>query len=164
MDLPHTGREGSKFWKFKKESLLEIIICQTGAKNKSLKKLPPSLPMPVGGFCANRKAAIRKFGTRLATRTKRVAAKSIAAIPAESIPFIGVAVLIADTGYELYAACETVRGLDQLYADLGMVDEATGDVIHSVCDPELPDAGEAWGGIVENMDSGGRVWWRVCSR
>jgi hypothetical protein len=35
-----------------------------------------------------RKAAARKFGTRLASRIKRVAAKSIAAIPAESIPFI----------------------------------------------------------------------------
>jgi hypothetical protein len=44
---------------------------------------------------------------------------SIAAIPAESIPFIGVAVLIADTGYELYAACETVRELDRLYSELG---------------------------------------------
>jgi hypothetical protein len=55
-----------------------------------------------------RKAATRNFGTRLASRTKRVAAKSIAAIPAESIPFIGVAVLIADTEYELYAACEVV--------------------------------------------------------
>ena len=42
-----------------------------------------------------------KFGARLASRTKRVAAKSIAAIPAEAVPFIGVAVLIADTGYEL---------------------------------------------------------------
>jgi hypothetical protein len=74
----------------------------------------------VGGFCTIRKAATRKFGNRLATRTKRVAAKSIAAIPAESIPVIGVAVLIADTGYELYAACETVKDLDQLYSDLGM--------------------------------------------
>ena len=36
---------------------------------------------------------------------------SIATIPAESIPFIGVVVLIADSGYELYAACETVRAL-----------------------------------------------------
>jgi hypothetical protein len=99
-----------------------------------------------------RKAAARKFGTRLTARTKRVAAKSIAAIPAESIPFIGVAVLIADTGYELYAACETVRDLDQLYADLGMADEVPGDAVHGVCDPELPDAGEVWGGVVENMD------------
>jgi hypothetical protein len=91
----------------------------------------------------------------ISTRTKRVAAKSIAAIPAESIPFIGVAVLIADTGYELYAACETVRDLDQLYSDLGMVDETTEDVLRSVCDLELPDAGKVWGGVVENTDQ----WW-----
>ena len=96
-----------------------------------------------------RKAATRRFGTRLASRTRRVAAKSIAAIPAESIPFIGVAVLIADTGYELYAACETVKDLDQLYSELGMADETPDDVMHSVCDPELPDAGEVWDGVVE---------------
>jgi hypothetical protein len=71
----------------------------------------------------------------LASRTKRVAAKSIAAIPAESIPFIGVAVIIADTGYELYAAFETVRDLDELYVDLGMADEVREDARHSVCDP-----------------------------
>jgi hypothetical protein len=65
---------------------------------------------------------------------------SIAAIPAESIPFIGVAVLITDTGYELYMDCETVRDLDRLYADLGMADESEDDAMHSVCDPELPEA------------------------
>jgi hypothetical protein len=91
----------------------------------------------------------RQFSiSRLTTRTKRVTAKSIAAIPAESIPFIGVAVLIADTGYELYAACETARDLDQLYAYLGMADVLPDDSMHSVCDPELPDAGEVWGGVV----------------
>jgi hypothetical protein len=41
-----------------------------------------------------------------------IAAKSIAAISTESIPFIGVAVQIADIGYELYVACETVSGLE----------------------------------------------------
>jgi hypothetical protein len=50
MDLPNTGREGSKFWKFKKESFMEITTYQSGEKNKSLQKLPPSLPVPVGGF------------------------------------------------------------------------------------------------------------------
>jgi hypothetical protein len=102
-----------------------------------------------------RKAATRKFGTRHASRTKRVAAKSIAAIPAESIPFIGVAVLIADTGYELYAACENIRDLDQLYSDMGLAGEVPDDVMHSACDPELPDPGDVWGGVVENMDQ----WW-----
>jgi len=75
-------------------------------------------------------------------RTKRVAAKSIAAITAESIPFLGVAVLIADTGYELYAACETVREWGLLYGELGIEDEAPLDAMHSVCDPELPEAGK----------------------
>jgi hypothetical protein len=101
---------------------------------------------------SKRKAATKKFGKRLATRTKRVTARSIAAIPAESIPFIGVAVLIADTGYELYAACETVRDLDQLYTELGMADEAPEDVMHSVCDPELPGAGRVWDGVVAKSD------------
>jgi len=101
------------------------------------------------------KAATRKFGTRLASRTRRVAAKSIAAIPAESIPFIGVAVLIADTGYELYAACESIRDLDQLYADLGMEDEVPDNSMQSVCNPGLPDAGDVWSGAVANMDQ----WW-----
>ena len=52
-----------------------------------------------------------------------------------------MAVLIADAGYELYAACETVSDLDQLYKNLGMEDGTPDDAIHSVCDLELPDAG-----------------------
>jgi hypothetical protein len=96
-----------------------------------------------------RKTAIRRFGARLASRTRRVTAKSIAAIPAESIPFIGVTVLIADTGYELYAAFETVRELDQLYEDLGMAGEVPDDIMHSVCDPQLPEAREVWAEVVE---------------
>jgi hypothetical protein len=102
-----------------------------------------------------RKAAIRKFGTRLTSRIKRVAAKSIAAIPAESIPLIGVAVLIADTGYELYAACESIRDLDVLYSDMGLAGEVPDDVMHGVCDPDLPDAGDVWDGVVEKSGE----WW-----
>jgi hypothetical protein len=60
-----------------------------------------------------------------------------------------VAVLIADTGYELYEACETVRELDELYSDMGMVGEVPDDVMHIVCDPRFPDAGEIWDGVVE---------------
>jgi hypothetical protein len=58
-----------------------------------------------------------------------------------------VAVLIADTGYELYAACESIRDLDQLYSELGMADDTPDDVMHSVCDPELPETGNVWDGM-----------------
>ena len=33
--------------------------------------------------------------------------------------------------------------------------EARGGVQHSVCDPELPDAGEVWDGVVEKSGE----WW-----
>ena len=68
-----------------------MMQTKLAGQNKAIKKQ--------AAVQAKRKAATRKFGTRLASRTKRVTAKSIVAIPAESIPFIGVAVLIADTGY-----------------------------------------------------------------
>jgi len=103
-----------------------------------------------------RQAATRNFGTRLASRTKRVAAKSIAAIPAEAIPFVGVAVLIADTGYELYAACETMRDLEELYLELGVQEKVSGDAIHAACNPRLPDAGAVWDGV---MQTNGQ-WWQ----
>ena len=86
---------------------------------------------------AKRKAATKRFGTRLVTRTKKVAAASVAAIPSEAVPFIGLSVLIAGTLYELKAACESMGDLDELYSDLGMADEVSDDVLHSVCNPGL---------------------------
>jgi hypothetical protein len=46
--------------------------------------------------------------------------------------------LIADTGYELYAACGTVRELGQLYSELGMADGTPDGAMHRVCDPIRP--------------------------
>ena len=39
--------------------------------------------------------------------------------------------------------------LVELYSDLGMAGEIPDDAVHSVCDPELPDAGVVWDGVVE---------------
>ena len=36
MDLPNTGREGSKFWKLRKDTFMEIATYQSGSKNESL--------------------------------------------------------------------------------------------------------------------------------
>jgi hypothetical protein len=41
-----------------------------------------------------------------------------------------------------------VTDLDQLYADLGIEGEPPDDVLHTVCNPQLPDAGEVWDGVV----------------
>lgn len=103
---------------------------------------------------AKRKAATRRFGARLASRTKRVAAQSVAAIPGEAIPLLGLSLLIAGTSYELYEACNSMKDLDELYSDMGMTDETPDDVLHSVCDPSWSTAGKYWDGTIEK----GGIW------
>jgi hypothetical protein len=36
-----------------------------------------------------------------------------------------------------------------------MADEAPDDVMHSVCDPQLPEPGQVWGGVVDQVNQ----WW-----
>jgi len=123
------------------QTVSDILRNKVDAKNRTIKKHTAAT--------VKRKAAVRRFGTRLASRTKRVAATSFAAIPAESIPFIGVSLQIAGTGYELYEACNSIKDQDQMYADMGMEDETPDDVLRSVCNPSLPDAGGIWDGVID---------------
>ncbi len=48
----------------------------------------------------------------------RVAAASIAVIPAEAIPFLVVGVMVAGVAQELHEARESVRDLDEFSAGL----------------------------------------------
>jgi hypothetical protein len=86
----------------------------------------------------NRKLATRKFDTKVTTRTKKLVATTLAEIPGKAIPLLGIPILLAATAYEITLACENLDDLDQLYSDMGMVDETPDDVMHSVCDPKLP--------------------------
>ena len=80
-----------------------------------------------------RRAAARRFGNALVARSQRVAARSIAAIPMESLPYIGVAAIVAGTAYELYAMCQTLEDLDQLYSELGIASDVPPDTMESIC-------------------------------
>jgi len=103
----------------------------------------------------NRKVATRKFGTKVAKRTKKLVATTLAEIPGEAIPLLGIPILLAATAYEIKLACKNLDDLDQLYSNMGMADETPDDVMHSVCNPTLPDAGKVWGGVVEKSGE----WW-----
>jgi hypothetical protein len=129
------------------QTVSDVLRNKVDAKNRTIKKHTAA--------SVKRKAATRRFGARLTSRTKRVAAESIAAIPAEAIPFLGISILIAGTSYELYEACQSIKDLDQMYADMGMTDETPDDVMHSVCDPQVPEPGKVWSGVVDQVDQ----WW-----
>ena len=68
-------------------------------------------------------------------RSRRVAARSIAAIPVESVPYIGVAAIVAGTGYEIYAMCETLADLNRRYEELGLEEEVPDDAMSRLCNP-----------------------------
>ena len=57
--------------------------------------------------------------------------------------------IIAPILQSLFSPVATDSHLVELYSDLGMAGEISDDIMHSVCDPELPDAGEVWDGVVE---------------
>ncbi len=103
----------------------------------------------------NRKLATRKFGTKVTARTKKLVATTLAEIPGQAIPLLGIPILLAATAYEIKLACENLDDLDQLYLDMGMADETSNDVMHSVCHPTMPEAGRVWDGVVEKSGE----WW-----
>lgn len=100
-----------------------------------------------------RKVAVKKFGSRLSARTKRVATRSIAAIPGEAIPYLGIAVLIAGTSYELYEACQSIKDLEALYGELGLDEAPPEDAVTAACDPQLPSAAAVWESVRGEADS-----------
>ena len=79
---------------------------------------------------------VARVSKRIATRTSRKVVRSIASIPAEAIPYIGVATIITITGLEVYDACATMKDLRELNRLLD-----TGEDIDTgtVCGLKVPD-------------------------
>jgi len=122
------------------QTVSDVLRSKVDVRNKTIK---------------NRKLATRKFGTKVTKRTNKLVATTLAEIPGEAIPLLGIPILLAATAYEIKLACENLDDLDQLYSDMGMTDETPDDVMHSVCHPTMPDAGNVWDGVVEKSGE----WW-----
>jgi hypothetical protein len=86
---------------------------------------------------AAQKTATRRFGTKVTTRTKKLVATTVAELPAEAIPVLGITVLIAATAYEIKLACDELDDLDELYRELGM-EAVDNGLMADVCHPGLP--------------------------
>ena len=126
------------------QTVADIMNSKLETKNRTIRKQKAT--------AAKQKVVAKRFGNRLVARTKRVAAASVAAIPAESLPILGISVLVAGTAYELYEACESIKDLDELYTGLGMDDAVPDDAVHIVCNPALPEPGQIWGKVVDKSD------------
>lgn len=102
-----------------------------------------------------REAALRQrvqdTGERIQKRTVKSAAASMGSLPAESIPYLGWAVGVGVTGYELMLACDNLRDLQDLYRELEVGDVAPTEAMQVICSPGLNSFSEAWAQVPESL-------------
>jgi hypothetical protein len=80
------------------------------------------------------------------TRTRRSTLANVSSIPGESIPFYGIAIVVAATSYELKAACDNMNDLYDLQVALDP-NTARSDDRSAVCALQIPTKQEVWAGI-----------------
>ncbi len=88
------------------------------------------------------KESVRKMGQQLVARSRKIAAVTLAELPAGSIPIAGVAVLVAGALWELKQLCQGLYDVESLYADVELDEPVGEDALNSVCHPSLPSLGQ----------------------
>lgn len=89
-----------------------------------------------------RSKSVKKFGNRLLQRTARTTTRSIASIPLEAVPYVGVAAILTVTALEAKAACDSVNDMNQMYLEFGIKEQASPDLVDKICNPALPSIEE----------------------
>lgn len=68
-------------------------------------------------------AATQNFTKRLASRVATGASRAAATAIPKSTPYVGTAIVVAITAYDLYDACETMKEISELKRELGLESE-----------------------------------------
>jgi len=87
------------------------------------------------------KQLIKKTGSNIRKRTLRSAAVNVGSMAGEALPFVGWAVILGATGYELKLACENLMDLESLQSSFGIgetLDERERSAMSRICDPSIP--------------------------
>ncbi|MDG0979481.1 MAG: hypothetical protein P8O79_07105 [Halieaceae bacterium] len=99
---------------------------------------------------ARQRQVAKKVSDNIKVRTVKRAAASTGAILAESVPYLGIAAILAETGYEVVGYCETFNDMNELYESLGLNRPMDESAITKVCNPELPSLWGIWTTVSAN--------------
>lgn len=86
---------------------------------------------------AERKVVVKRIGGRIAGRTRKLVVSTVASLPGEAIPYLGVGVLLAATAYELKVACDNIKDIEELHSVLE-IEPAEPDAMNAVCNTHIP--------------------------
>ncbi|MYM62978.1 hypothetical protein [Pseudomaricurvus sp. HS19] len=118
----------------------EFLKSSPTSKNKALKSQVAKQKRII--------AKTRKVSNNISKRAVRAVSANVASIPAEAIPFVGVAFIVGVTAMDVKFACDTMTDLDELSSMMDGEDLA-GDRA-KVCGTVVPTADE----IVEKLKAG----------
>lgn len=94
--------------------------------------------------------AVAEASQKIQSRIARAASRNIASMPAEALPFVGVAVIAGATAWEISDACalsEELYELDVAFNPGHRIEE------REVCGIQVPTAGELWQTVLESPGS-----------
>ena len=120
-------------------------------KNAKLTARNKTLKTKLAGSSKVDKKAASKIAKRISRRTAVAASRNLAAIPAESVPVYGIAVIVAATVWELTEACETMKDMQALNIALGNEERIDADAAE-VCGLQLPTEDEVMESIKSSSD------------
>ena len=83
----------------------------------------------------------KKIANRVSKRTIRNITTNLAAVPAESIPFLGMATILAITAMDLKDACDDMKDMDELK---GIFSTSDGEQADKVCGLRVPSKDEVF--------------------
>jgi hypothetical protein len=100
------------------------------------------------------RSVVEETAGRIEKRTAKVAATNVGSMAGEGIPFWGIAVIVAATGYEVASACLTMKDMHELSIALspGSTDDSE---VQRVCGLRVPTKEELWASI---KASPGAAW------
>lgn len=94
---------------------------------------------------------VQDTGKRIQKRTVKSAAANIGSLPAEAVPYLGWAVVVGVTGYELMLACENLRDLQDLYREMEADEVEPPEAMRVICEPGLKSFSEAWAQVPDSL-------------
>jgi hypothetical protein len=109
-------------------------------------------PVRYRGADATVREAVKDTAERVSRRVATATARNVATLPGEALPYVGAAVAVAATAWEVKDACALMEEMAELAAafELGASPETA-----TVCGQPVPTRAQIWAEVVE---SPGDVW------
>lgn len=98
------------------------------------------------------KEAVKDTSARVARRVTFASSRNVASVFAESLPFVGIGVIVGATVWELTDSCEMMNDLHELDVAFNPENAIDGG---EVCGMRVPDSAEVWKAIRESPSD---VW------